>query len=78
MYLYEHPNWFSAVGSEHLATRQAVALFDQTSFAKFVLKGPDSLAALNWLCANHVDQPVGCLGGPRIVRARPQYLHSRP
>lgn len=66
VYTYEHPNWFSAVGSEHLATRQAVALFDQTSFAKLVLEGPDSLAALNWLCANHVDKPVGCLTYTRM------------
>ncbi len=60
-YTYQRPNWFCAVGREHLATREAVALFDQTSFAKYVLKGPDSLAALNWLCANKVDKPVGSL-----------------
>ncbi len=36
-------------------------LIDQTSFAKFALKGPDALAALNWICANNVDKPVGSL-----------------
>jgi len=36
-------------------------LFDQTSFAKFSLKGPDAAAALDWICANDVDKPVGAL-----------------
>ena len=61
IYTYDRPNWFAAVGREHLATRSAAALFDQTSFAKFVLKGPDALSALNWICANNVDKPVGSL-----------------
>ena len=34
-------------------------MFDQTSFAKFVLKGRDALAVLQRLCANDVDVPVG-------------------
>jgi sarcosine dehydrogenase len=61
VYTYGRQNWFKAVGREHRATREAVALFDQTSFAKFVLKGPDALNALNWICANNVDKPVGAL-----------------
>ena len=36
-------------------------LIDQTSFAKFALKGPDALAALDWICANDVRKPVGSL-----------------
>lgn len=61
VYSFERPNWFDAVGAEHKAAREAAVLFDQTSFAKFVLKGPDALAALNWICANNVDKPVGSL-----------------
>ena len=34
------PNWFDAVGREHRAAREAAALFDQTSFAKFRLSAP--------------------------------------
>ncbi len=60
-YSYVRPNWFEAVGREHAACRATAALFDQTSFAKFVLKGADALAALQWLCANNVDKPVGAL-----------------
>ena len=61
LYTYGRQNWFAAVGREHRATREAAAIFDQTSFAKFALKGPDSRAALNWICANNVDKAVGSL-----------------
>ncbi|MCU1400488.1 MAG: FAD-dependent oxidoreductase [Acidimicrobiales bacterium] len=61
VYTYGRQNWFAAVGREHRAVREAAALFDQSSFSKFALKGPDALAALNWICANDVDKPVGSL-----------------
>ena len=54
-------NWFDAVGREHKAVREQAALFDQTSFAKFILKGPDAEAALSWIAANDVAKPVGSL-----------------
>jgi len=60
-YSFGRQNWFNAVGREHKAAREAAVLFDQTSFAKFALKGPDALAAMNWICANDVDKPVGAL-----------------
>ena len=44
---------------EHLAARQQVALFDQSSFAKLCVQGKDATRALQWLCANQVDVPVG-------------------
>ncbi|UWR94938.1 GcvT family protein [Phaeobacter inhibens] len=61
LYSFGRQNWFDAVGREHKAAREAAVLFDQTSFAKFTLKGPDALAAMNWICANDVDKPVGSL-----------------
>ena len=61
VYSYERQNWFDAVGREHRAARQAAVVIDQTSFAKFALQGPDALAALNWICSNNVDKPVGSL-----------------
>ncbi|MEX0302449.1 MAG: FAD-dependent oxidoreductase [Leisingera sp.] len=60
-YSFGRQNWFAAVGREHKAAREAAVLFDQTSFAKFALKGPDALAAMTWICANDVDKPVGAL-----------------
>lgn len=61
VYTFEKPNWFEAVAREHQAVRQTAALFDQTSFAKFTLSGPDACAALNWIAANNVDRAPGSL-----------------
>jgi glycine cleavage system aminomethyltransferase T/glycine/D-amino acid oxidase-like deaminating enzyme len=61
IYTFERPNWHDAVGREHKACREAAVLFDQTSFAKFVLKGPDASQALSWIASNDVDKPVGSL-----------------
>ena len=61
VYSFGRQNWFDAVGREHKAVREAAVLFDQTSFAKFALKGPDAEAALSWIAANNVSRPVGSL-----------------
>lgn len=61
IYTFKRPNWHGPVGREHRAAREAAALFDQTSFAKFILKGPDAEAALGWIAANRVDKPVGSI-----------------
>lgn len=61
VYGFGRTNWFDPVGREHAAAREQAVLFDQTSFAKFVLKGPDAAAALDWICANNVNKPVGSL-----------------
>ena len=69
-YSYGRQNWFEHSAGEHRAVRQAVGLFDQSSFAKFVLKGADAATVLGRLCANEVDVPVG-----RIVYT--QWLNER-
>ncbi|WP_386625305.1 GcvT family protein [Sulfitobacter geojensis] len=61
IYTFDRPNWHAPVGREHKAAREAAVLFDQTSFAKFILKGPDAEAALSWIAANRVDKPVGTI-----------------
>jgi 4-methylaminobutanoate oxidase (formaldehyde-forming) len=61
VYSFGRQNWFDAVGREHKAAREAAVIFDQTSFAKFALKGPDAEAALSWIAANDVARPVGSL-----------------
>ena len=70
VYSMGRPNWFDAVAREHQATRERVALFDQTSFAKFRMTGPDARQALEWICANHVDKPVGSLVYTQMLNAR--------
>jgi len=61
IYTFDRPNWHGPVAREHKAARAAAVLFDQTSFAKFVLKGPDAEAALSWIAAGDVAKPVGSL-----------------
>jgi 4-methylaminobutanoate oxidase (formaldehyde-forming) len=61
IYSYERQNWFDAVGREHKAARERVAVFDQTSFAKFLLVGRDAEQALSWIAANDVAKPPGHL-----------------
>ena len=61
IYTFERPNWHVPVGREHKAAREAAVLLDQSSFAKFVLQGPDAAAALQWIAANRVDKPVGSI-----------------
>ena len=60
-YSYGRQNWFAAVGREHRACRERVAVFDQSSFAKFMLVGRDAEAALSWLCANEIAKLPGSL-----------------
>jgi glycine cleavage system aminomethyltransferase T/glycine/D-amino acid oxidase-like deaminating enzyme len=50
-------NWFAAVGEEHKAVREGVALIDQSSFAKFELTGPGAFAAIDRLAANEIGGP---------------------
>ncbi|MGA8262567.1 MAG: FAD-dependent oxidoreductase [Arenicellales bacterium] len=52
-------NWFGPVGEEHRAARERVALFDQSSFAKFLMVGRDAAPALEWICANRVGRKPG-------------------
>ena len=60
-YSYQRPGWFDAVGREHKAAREGSIVIDQTSFGKFLVKGPDAAKALNWIAAGNIDRPVGSL-----------------
>ena len=69
-YSYGRQNWFDYSAAEHRAVREGVALFDQSSFAKFIVQGADAAAVLSRICANAIDVPVG-----RIVYT--QWLNER-
>ena len=70
VYSYGRQNWFDAVGEEHRAVRERVGLFDQSSFAKFLMVGPDAAAALGWICANDVDKPPGAVTYTQLLNDR--------
>ena len=73
--------WSTAIVTEHLACREAAALFDESSFAKIEVSGPHVVAFLQHLCANDVDKRPGSitytsmLEHPRRDRVR---LHRDP
>jgi glycine cleavage system aminomethyltransferase T/glycine/D-amino acid oxidase-like deaminating enzyme len=52
------PGWLDWVIDEQRATRDAVAVYDQSSFGKLLLQGRDALTVLQRLCANDIDVPV--------------------
>ncbi len=58
-YSWAKPNWLPWSAAEHANTRSNVTVFDQTSFSKFRLIGPDAEAVLQWLCTADASVPVG-------------------
>ncbi|MGC8470254.1 MAG: aminomethyltransferase family protein, partial [Acetobacteraceae bacterium] len=56
---FARPNWFAAVGREHRAARERAALFDQSSFAKFLMIGRDAEDVLDFLAAGDLRRPPG-------------------
>ncbi len=58
-YSWGRQNWFEAAAEEHRAAREAVALFDLSSFAKIRVQGSGALAWLQRLCTADLDRPPG-------------------
>ena len=58
---WEAREWSPTVAAEHVATRERVALFDLTPFAKFEVAGPGALKGLQRLAANQMNKPVGSI-----------------
>ncbi len=69
-YSFGRQNWFQHVGAEHRAVRERVGLFDQTSFAKFLLVGRDTEAAMSWIAANDTAKAPGRLVYTQMLNRR--------
>ena len=72
-YAWGKQAWLPWSAAEQRATRQDVAVFDQTSFSKYVVTGPGSLAWLQWVCANDVDVAPGRVVYTPWLNARGTY-----
>ncbi len=70
VYSMGRQNWFGAVGREHQAVREQAGLFDQSSFAKFEMRGRDAAAALEHICANRVAREPGRLTYTQLLNSR--------
>ena len=62
--------WSPAIGAEHQATREAAALFDETSFAKIEIAGPGAADFLEHLCDNEVARDVGAITYTQMLNER--------
>ena len=56
---YGKPAWFAHVASEVDAASLDVALFDQSTFGKIRVSGPDAQTFLDFVCSNDMSRPPG-------------------
>ena len=69
-YSFGRQNWFDCAAAEHRAVREAVGMFDTSSFGKLLVQGRDCAAVLQRVSANDVAAQPG-----RIVYT--QWLNPR-
>jgi 4-methylaminobutanoate oxidase (formaldehyde-forming) len=72
-YAWGRQNWHPWTAAEQRATRAAVAVFDQTSFSKYLVTGSDAEAALQWICTNDVAVAAGHTVYTGLLNARGTY-----
>jgi 4-methylaminobutanoate oxidase (formaldehyde-forming) len=58
-YDFVAPSWFPFVRDEVAATREAVAVYDLSTYAKFVVQGPGALDGLQRMATSDLDVAVG-------------------
>jgi glycine cleavage system T protein len=63
-------HWSTAIPAEVLATRERGGLFDESSFAKLEVSGPEACAFLQRICANDVDREVGRVVYTQLLNRR--------
>nr|MBX2881848.1 FAD-dependent oxidoreductase [Granulosicoccus sp.] len=54
-YSFGRQNWFDYSAREHQAARESVALFDQSSFSKYLVQGRDASKLLQRVCTADID-----------------------
>ncbi len=60
-YSFGKQNWFEYNAAEHRAARTGVVLFDQSSFAKYLVQGRDACQVLQRVSSANVDVEAGKL-----------------
>jgi glycine cleavage system T protein len=62
--------WSPAIGAEHRACRETVAIFDETSFAKLDVVGEGAADFLERLCDNRVAHDIGTVTYTQMLNER--------
>jgi 4-methylaminobutanoate oxidase (formaldehyde-forming) len=58
-YSFGKQNWFDYSAAEHRAARERVALFDQSSFSKYLVQGRDAVKLLQRISSANIDVEPG-------------------
>jgi 4-methylaminobutanoate oxidase (formaldehyde-forming) len=72
-YAWGKQNWLPWSAREQVSTRTGVTVFDQTSFSKYVVAGPEAMTGLQWVCTADVDVPIGRAVYTGLLNARGTY-----
>ncbi|MEJ7670126.1 MAG: FAD-dependent oxidoreductase [Casimicrobiaceae bacterium] len=67
---FERGAAFDAIGVEHRAIRERVAVIDMSSFSKYEVSGSGALALLQKLACNNLDRPVGTIVYTQLCNER--------
>ena len=69
-YDFGRQNWFDNNAEEHRAVREAVGVFEQSSFAKILVQGRDAERVLNRVATADMAMPVGKVAYTQFLNAR--------
>ena len=58
-YSFGKQNWFEHSAAEHRAAREGAAVFDQSSFSKYLIQGNDACKVLQRICTADIDVASG-------------------
>ena len=56
---FDQPDWFDQVGKEVMRAHQQAAIFDQSTFGKILVVGPDAEMFLDRICTNNMKREPG-------------------
>ena len=65
-----HPNWWGRWAAEHAACRDACVLLDMSFMSKFLVRGRDAGALLDWLATARVDGSAGTITYTQLLSPR--------
>ena len=63
-------HWSTAIVTEHLATRTAAGLFDESSFAKIEVSGAGAAVFLQHMCTNNVNKKPGSITYTQMLNSK--------
>ena len=69
-YDFGRQNWFENNAEEHRAVREAVGIFEQTSFAKILVQGRDAERVLNRIATADMAMPLGKVAYTQFLNVR--------